>query len=48
MKNFATWKFIDSPVNPSLATNGNEQLVWVFVHVYPLPDKLSAEGKASV
>ncbi len=25
-----TWKFIDFHVNPSLATNGNEQFVWVF------------------
>ncbi len=24
-----TWKFIDFHVNPSLATNGNEQFVWV-------------------
>ncbi len=24
-----TWKFIDIHVNPSLATNGNEQFVWV-------------------
>ncbi len=26
-----TWKFIDFHVNPSLATNGNEQFVWVIV-----------------
>ncbi len=25
-----TWKFIDFHVNPSLATNGNEQFVWVY------------------
>ncbi len=26
-----TWKFIDFHVNPSLATNGNEQFVWEWV-----------------
>ena len=26
-----TWKFIDFHVNPSLATNGNEQFVWVCI-----------------
>ncbi len=26
-----TWKFIDFHVNPSLATNGNEQFVWVVI-----------------
>ncbi len=29
-----TWKFIDFHVNPSLATNGNEQFVWVSMIIF--------------
>ena len=30
-----TWKFIDFHLNPSLATNGNEQFVWVNLFCMP-------------